>query len=103
MSAFELYLVVVVHLAVAPAVAYPLLWSLHGTWSHNRVGRALMFKAASLGALFLVAVARFWLPVHLLSYLYAATVTTVAAALYWQLWVLVGVLREGRSRRGVSD
>lgn len=94
MKYLELYLVVLVHLATIPAVGYPLAWSRFGTWRNNRVGRALMFKAASLGALFTVAVAQWWLPWGWLSYLYAAVVTAVTVALFRQFYVLLSVLRE---------
>lgn len=103
MTAVEWYLVAVVHLALVPALGYPVAWGARGTWRRNRVGRALMYKAASLGGLFAVAVAKFWWPSTWLTYIYAAMVTLVALSLYRQFWVLLSVQHEagkGDTERG---
>lgn len=95
----ELYVVVLIHLGAIPAVGYPVAWALRGTYRQSRVGRALMFKAASLAALFVVSLLGIWFGHGTWwAWLYAATLTVVTVALFRQFAVLLQVLREqGRS------
>lgn len=90
----EMYVVVVVHVGIIPAVGYPLVWRWRGTWSHSRVGRALMRKAEALGILFVVSILNVWVPGVWWSYTYAVAVTWVVVTLYRQFGVLLLVLRE---------
>lgn len=98
MSTLDLYVVVIVHLGSIPAVAYPILYGRWADWRSSRVGRALMWKAVSLAALFVVSVANFWLPAWgpFLLYPYALVVTAVTVALTRQVIVLIAVFREAR-------
>lgn len=96
MKWLTLYVVVIVHLGLIPAVAYPLLYHLYANWRGSRVGRALMFKALALAGLFVVSVAGFWLPWQWLQWVYAAVVTAVTLALSRQVFVLVSVFRDHR-------
>lgn len=94
MSALDLYVAAMFHLGLIPAVAYPLLYNRWAKWRDNRVGRALMWKARALAALFAVSVFTYWWVWPFLQALYAAVLTGVTVALYRQVTVLVAVFRQ---------
>lgn len=95
----ELFVTVVVVLGTIPAVGYPLAWGLRGTWRGSPVGRALMFHAISMAALFLVSVLNLVLPGAWFLYVYTVTVTAVVATLFWQFVVLLSEQRKQRNAR----
>lgn len=97
----EWYVVALIHLGTIPAVGYPLVWRWRGTWSHSRVGRALMRKAEALGLLFVVSLANVWVPGVWWAYTYALVVTWVVVTLFRQFWVLLSVLRDHRRAENV--
>lgn len=95
----ELWVTVMVVAGTIPAVGYPLAWGLRGTWRGTPVGRALMFHAASLAALFVVSVANLVLPGAWFLYVYTLTVTAVVVALFYQFGVLLSEQRKERKAR----
>lgn len=99
MKYLEWVAIALIHIGCFPAVAYPIAWAWRGTWHENRVGRALMWKAASLGALYFISVLGVWFPGDWWLYPYVATLAVVTFALWRQLWVLLSVQREA----GKSD
>ena len=98
MSAIELYLVVVVHLGVAPAVAFPLYYR-RSSWRSSEVGKALMLKGAAIAALFSLAVLGFWWPFPGYDYAYAAVVTGVVVGITYQFLVMRRLQKRGRAEQ----
>ena len=93
----DLYIIAVVHVGLIPALAYPLFYA-RSPWRSTEVGKALMFKGASLGALFLLAVVGHWWPFPGYDLIYAVAVTGVVAAMSYQFVVLRQQQRRGHTR-----
>ena len=94
MSPIEIYLVVVVHLGLLPAVGFPVFYS-RSPWRHD-VGKALMLKGCALAALFVVTVLGYWWPIPGFIYVNAAVVTLVVTGITYQFAVMRRLQREGK-------
>lgn len=95
MSALDLYLVVIVHVGMVPAIGFPLYYR-RSAWRSTNVGKALMFKGTALACLFTVAVVGFWWPFPGYRYIYALVVTGVVAGVTYQFLVMRGLQKRGQ-------
>lgn len=92
MTAVEWTLVAVVHVGVLVTVGYAVDYFTGSAWRDHETGRPLLSKAASLAALFTIAVVGYWWPFLGYEYLYVATVTAVVLSVAYQ-WRVMRRLR----------
>jgi hypothetical protein len=93
----ELYLVIVVHLAAIPAIAYPFVYR-SSPWRTGPTGRALMNKALSVALLFGIAILGYWWPFPAYEFIYASAVTYLGVSITYQFYVMRRVKKLGASR-----
>lgn len=100
MSFIETYIVVIAHILAWPAVRY---WWFYRSvrWKDGDTGKALFNKARSLALIIVIALVGYWLPWPGYLYFYAASLTYLTAAVWYQYRVMRKLFarRDHRDRR----
>lgn len=93
-----MYLMIVAHLTLIPAVGYPLVYR-KSPWRKGPTGKALFNMAVAVALLYVVGLFRLWWPFPGGAELYAITVTYLGVAITYQFAVMLKLKREAKKQR----
>lgn len=87
MSPVEVYIVAITHVLAWPSIRY---WMVYRKvkWKDGATGRALFNKARSLALLVVISLIAYWWPWGFFQYVYAATLTYLTGAVWYQYRVM---------------
>lgn len=100
MKYLELYIAIVIHLGAISAICYPLVY-LSSPWSEGPTGRALMWKARSVAALFLLGILNVWTDLPWYPILKAIVFTGASLAVTYQFRVMLHLKRKSRRTNNI--
>lgn len=92
---WEYFILAMVHLGALGAIGYmfDLGWR---PARDSEVGRALVFKAGTLAALYFVSVVGYWWPFPGYIYFYGVALTGITGAIFYQWYSMRSARREGK-------